>query len=303
MVIDPEEIGLDVSEIVADEARCFCPFHDDHRPSASFNIISGLFNCFGCGVGMKKEELAKELNGNIVLLKGIDKHIRGEWWDDDFNYSAFSVLPRAGGPKLTKNVREASGYLGNRMVSLALAREMDIRAADNGVAFLIKNGIQTVVGAQIRQYEREPKYLFYGRRMPVWPFWKLTDIRREKVIYLTEGVFGALRARTAGLDAFATMGASALRDAVKALEGRPVIGVFDPDYAGAMAMAKLISVGIPIAFPMYLADETSVTEWQYFDHHPQTISVLSTFLEKLPTSWVATVLQHAERFQKNIKGE
>src|SRR3990172_11480669 len=26
-----------------------CPFHDDHHPSLSVNLSSGLYNCFSCG--------------------------------------------------------------------------------------------------------------------------------------------------------------------------------------------------------------------------------------------------------------
>jgi DNA primase len=33
------------------EVQGLCPFHDDHRPSLSVNIKTGLFRCFACGVG------------------------------------------------------------------------------------------------------------------------------------------------------------------------------------------------------------------------------------------------------------
>ncbi len=32
------------------QALGLCPFHDDHHPSLSINLINGLFNCFACGV-------------------------------------------------------------------------------------------------------------------------------------------------------------------------------------------------------------------------------------------------------------
>ena len=31
------------------EALGLCPFHDDHDPSLSVNIITGLYRCFSCG--------------------------------------------------------------------------------------------------------------------------------------------------------------------------------------------------------------------------------------------------------------
>jgi archaellum biogenesis ATPase FlaH len=33
------------------EAMGFCPFHDDHNPSLSVNLETGLFHCFGCQAG------------------------------------------------------------------------------------------------------------------------------------------------------------------------------------------------------------------------------------------------------------
>ena len=52
-------IHLDLSTLIKElrpsgstsghEYLCLCPFHDDHNPSLSVNIQSGLFNCYACG--------------------------------------------------------------------------------------------------------------------------------------------------------------------------------------------------------------------------------------------------------------
>lgn len=43
---------LDVRRQNDDEISARCPFHDDHNPSFSANIQSGLWRCFaGCGQG------------------------------------------------------------------------------------------------------------------------------------------------------------------------------------------------------------------------------------------------------------
>lgn len=38
-------------DIHGDEATALCPAHDDHRPSWSINVTTGLHHCFGCGYG------------------------------------------------------------------------------------------------------------------------------------------------------------------------------------------------------------------------------------------------------------
>ena len=45
-------LGDRIRNVRWEEANCLCPFHDDHSPSLSVNLTSGLFHCHtGCGGG------------------------------------------------------------------------------------------------------------------------------------------------------------------------------------------------------------------------------------------------------------
>ena len=39
-----------LGKVRGNQIMAVCPFHDDHDPSLSVNLQTGLFKCFGCGV-------------------------------------------------------------------------------------------------------------------------------------------------------------------------------------------------------------------------------------------------------------
>jgi putative DNA primase/helicase len=49
--------------IKSDQATGLCPFHDDHNPSLSLNLTSGVFNCFSCGAKGGAIDLCMEVWG------------------------------------------------------------------------------------------------------------------------------------------------------------------------------------------------------------------------------------------------
>lgn len=90
MPVSPKEVlqhyGIRVAEEVGGEARCLCPFHDDHHPSLDVNLDKGLWLCrAGCGGGgmeqfvMRMDKvpfaIAKALLANdFVLYEGSREH-------------------------------------------------------------------------------------------------------------------------------------------------------------------------------------------------------------------------------------
>src|SRR5262245_43460599 len=45
------------------EALGMCPFHDDHNPSFSVNLGSGLWKCFSCGASGDVFDFYQRING------------------------------------------------------------------------------------------------------------------------------------------------------------------------------------------------------------------------------------------------
>lgn len=250
-MIDPEELGLEVFSYSGDEALVLCPFHDDSTPSARFNVETGLFHCFACGVGKSVYDVAEELGGRVVrttLAPPVTvKSVEPDEWRSRFLNQ----------PLALENV-----YLQSRKVPDVAVRKLGIREFDDGVIFPMpgtKDG--DIIGVQVRYYSRHPKYVFYGKRPPVYPMTGLPATSDLSI--LTEGVFSVIRGRQAGFDVFAVLGASALAQAIPFFYDRTKVrGVFDPDEAGYVASAKLASIGIPCLVVPFEADEESISKWK-----------------------------------------
>lgn len=247
-MINPEELGLEVAKYSGNEALVTCPYHSDDHPSAEFNMETGLFYCFTCGVGKKAAEIVKEFGGIVsdIPIEKREYEEPGIDWRTRF---------------LSYDLALRNEYLIGRHVSQIAIRKLSIRAFDDGIVFPLPGTPDgDICGVQVRYYTRKPKYVFYGTRPPLFPMTYLPVGERS---ILVEGIFSAIRGRDAGFQTFATMGATALKPALKFFFNRTkVFGVFDADQAGYIAMAKLAAIGVACLEQPFEADERSVEEWK-----------------------------------------
>lgn len=241
MFIDPISLGLTVTSISGDEARCLCPFHDDAHPSASFNMEKGLFHCLACGTSANVKQLLKVLGGELISKSTIAAPSKDE---EEILYSHYLLSPQALGNE----------YLKRRHVSDDLVKKYAVLQHDDGIVFPLWS-LSGITGVIIRRYEGKPKYVIYGSPPPLW---NMDALRKRQRIYVTEGIFAALRLISAGHQAVATLGSQKIREAAKVLSGRDVIIVFDPDFSGYLGAAKFASLGFDVALPTIEADETPI---------------------------------------------
>lgn len=235
-IIDPTALNLQVFNMLNNnEISCICPFHDDHSPSASFNINNGLFYCFSCGTGKNLHQLKVELGGVVLYIESIKKLSRTLIKLKDNSWRKFLGTPLA----------VDNPYLKSRNVSNKLIKLYEIRLIENiGIGFILKNGRGEITGMQIRQFPgREPRYLFLGERQPIWPVSNISNSLIDETIIITEGVFGALRVMSSGYRSVAVMGAGNIYPAVNILSGRKYRILFDGDLAGYIGAAKFASLG------------------------------------------------------------
>lgn len=261
-IYDPEFLGLQVSKMMGEEAIVFCPYHSDSNPSAEFSLTKGLFYCFGCQERKTAVQLAEELGGELVELAeipGVDLGLgfeKGEklWFD------------------ILKNpLATDSEYLAKRMVSQNQIWKHDIRENKDGVIFPIRDKMYNAIGAQSRHYKRKPKYLFHGKRFPIWP---IENALQPGPMFVVEGVFGVLRAeRIVNQATVAIMGAGAVKNASGFLNGlgstvRPM-AIMDNDYAGLLAAGKFVLMGVPAILTPFEndPDEWSFEQWEYIGQH------------------------------------
>lgn len=244
-MIDPISLGLKVASLSFPEASVFCPFHDDHNPSASFNVSKGLFFCFVCGYRGNAEKIAKSLRGAVVNVD--DASIRRSA-KKDFGF-ALEEYERS---------RKASiynEYLLSRGVDINQIECFGIKESQFGVIFPIRNHIGDLIGTQTRLFEGNPKYITHGMKTPVWPRDKFHANDR---IFLTEGVFGAMNLWRHGYNAYALMGSNVPReyDVFFSNLDRDTTVVLDDDFAGRKcALSMMRRYGFKAVWPGIEADE------------------------------------------------
>lgn len=255
MTYNPRDLGLTTGRMSGQEVMVVCPYHDDHNPSATFNVRTGLFYCFTCNKGANISQLSAHLGVPEPMwsTSGFvpSMHVNGE----DINWFVKWSHARLASP---------DSYLDSRGVSNFAVGLFDIRHDAEGVMFPIKRRPgDHPIGMQIRYYDGPTRYRTFGTKLPLWPF-QLWPPQRSLTRYvITEGVFGTLRCREFGINAFATMGASVSKAGWGALApfGRSMVVFFDGDRAGrkrALEIAR--KTGAKVVWPGGPVDEMDESE-------------------------------------------
>lgn len=265
-------LGLHVDHIQGQEAHCTCPYHHDTTPSASFNMVKGVFYCFSCGASANAEQLARDLSGVIVKR---DSLVMGDEEDDPEEWMWIQHQPLALG----------NSYLVKRGVSDNTVRQFDIRQHPDGIAFLLYDQQHKLRGVQIRHKEKRPKYLIYGRPPTLWPAWIQYDY--SEPVFIVEGVFGVLRAYESGIQAYAVLGAMKAAKAWEqaALSYRELYAFMDDDEAGNKAALELLLASrgrVRAILPGGEADELSERSWQRLLQTHDVVSSPAAFHNILP---------------------
>ncbi len=229
-MIDPVALGLETYIVSGDEIQVLCPFHDDHTPSASFNMAKGLFYCYACGTSANARKLAVELGTDVRTLKDVSIleriHDEKEWR-----------------PLLYSSLAIDHPYLHSRGVTNDQIKRYQIRGFEERVLFPLYRPHPDICGIQERltptaSRHSSYRYIVHGDKPPVWPLDDSFYSERRPV--LVEGIFGALRLRSFGMAAFATIGSQVTARIIRALNGRQPIVWYDDDYAGHVGCAKLL---------------------------------------------------------------
>jgi len=295
LVVDPIALGLVVEHDSFPEVSCLCPFHDDRSPSASFNMEKGVLYCFTCATSFSAKEIANFLGGTISLVKKSDK---------------IRLLSTRGSHKKIKNWRHAAlfplalsnKYLQSRLVDNNMVKAYGIREWSNSVYFRLYSHTGNLIGIQERLIDNSKfRYIVHGNKPPLWPAKEVFSLTKSKTVYLTEGIFGMLRAKAAGLQAFALLGVGQLAEALVLLNGFNVIGVFDDDIAGYTASLKLAKRGIKTAYPTFTADEATFGYWRAFDQNQSTTTRASLILRHVKSKTKQKIIRNANRWYQKTR--
>lgn len=235
MMIDPIALGLDVRRVNRNECSVICPYHDDHEPSAYFNAERGLFHCFACGVGKTARQIAEDLETEVVKVPSLrvpGAHVVG---GPVIDWTSLLTLPLA----------LDHSYLAFRGVTNDTVRDFGIRQMPGAVVFPVRDKWGHVKGVMIRQMSRRKsrRYMYLGDKQPMWPFDRFFEDPNphKRNVFVVEGIFGAINARQHGIEAYAIMGATSIREASYALLGLKTFKIlFDDDIAGYVGATSLM---------------------------------------------------------------
>jgi hypothetical protein len=250
---DPLRMGIPVERWSGKfEALLVCPYHSDHEPSLSFNMLTGSFYCFSCGEAGGPRKLSKSFGGvcerSKITPKRFNKREATEW----------RVL-------LSGSLAVGSSYLIGRGVTVEQIEKHQITTYKHGIVIPIKNTRGTTVGAVLRHFEKRPKYLYFGDKPSVW--WP-SPLGKRRDVFVVEGVFGALAAERAGVLAVSTLGAMVKSTAKTQLNKFNPYIFFDNDFAGYLGACRLLKMAplSRIILPGGEADELSIAGWEVLFH-------------------------------------
>ena len=258
MIYDPEALGLTVHrESGLWEVIVNCPFHDDSHPSASFNMLKGIFFCFACGEAANAQKIAK------FLFTHVAKREASKTFSATY---AEPITSQEWRQLLTAPIALDNGYLESRGVTEEQIIDHSIREFSWGVGIPIPDADKyKFSGFLIRRYANKPRYLFFGSKPAL-----VTNHASEASfsrVFVVEGFFGILAAERADVKALCTLGVAISPD-IKAwlptiFADTKIVAMFDNDFPGYLAAARFLSY-VPTAkvvVPGQEADELPVKAW------------------------------------------
>lgn len=257
---DPYSLGLDVAKFSGVEAVCRCIFPDEHKagdthPSATFNLETGLYYCFSCGMGLDVEQVARVTGGmiretmtqfHLIGVKNAPRAPIGQEWRRFLSYP----------------IAIGNEYLHKRGFTDELIKLFDVREGEGFVAFPLINYHGNVIGMTMRNMKSRVRYRTYGSKEYPWGMHQRID--RKRPVWIVEGPFGAVRAIRNGLQAFATNGALVKQSTIDVLSAYECRILFDDDRAGYVGAERLLRK-LPMAsavIPGMEADEIDDEMWQ-----------------------------------------
>ena len=216
-----------------------CPFHDDTRPSFSFNA-DGVFLCFGCEIKGNAYQFADLVGEKLQkgVKMGVSK-VKAKSWSmpgvlgEDLQDNVFKYNDR-----LLLNYKRCVGSLPwNREIVKKL-----FIGWDNGFVFPYLNGDGDLVNIK---WHKKKQVTDHAQTF-IYPFWHMmTKYKKSRPLYVVEGEKDCISMISSGRQAITfNNGASAAVPSVLVsllkTKFNDLVAIFDNDKAGNKAQEKIL---------------------------------------------------------------
>lgn len=234
-------LGLNVVRSTGNEEICFCPFHSDTKPSASWNKSKGLFNCFTCVLGLNLVQLSARLG-----LEPMDSE-DGSIVPSPEDYNLMTETER-----WDIGIKDYHAYFKMRGVckQTAWVYNLHWNYMEPQAAVLPTTSLRgDIIGAQYRYLvptDAGTRYKTFGKTAPLWPMCFLQGASTWDTILVTEGAWSAMCIYTWFVNrevspplCLALLGAKANQEIIDTLRPFKPFFLYDGDKAGTTACRKM----------------------------------------------------------------
>ncbi len=243
--------GVHAQSLSGDHLKCWCPFHDDTRPSLSVWLKMGTFYCFGCGWKGDVFDFVRAmegggLDGTDLLLRTMEVSLSTEYrWNGNGERRKFdpASLRRFVDPDWSRVSGKARYIVEKRGVApevLKLFRVLWDPQRQAVIFPVLWEG--RWVGYQARFVVGESNYVFAVGTPRVLYYSREYGVEPEHPLLVVEGVIDALKAVTYGwTHVAATFGTSFSASQLEFLSRfQRVLVCMDNDAAGHKAARELL---------------------------------------------------------------
>ena len=226
----------EVEDWNAEEVKCICPFHSDHRPSASINTVKSLFHCWVCDVGYSEEQFIARVNNisSADALKLLGKYeIQDKWeLEKGLLWSDYTMLNKITSMGISKDTIED--------LKLGIIKEGSYKYL--GIPVYYNNILVDVRRYNIMKYEGQPKMMSREGAITGWiiPYDKF--LSSNNTCYFFEGEKDMMMARELGINAYTLTGGAGAKPnnyVINSFKDKDIIICYDNDDAGQNGMENI----------------------------------------------------------------
>jgi hypothetical protein len=272
--VKARDLGLRVSTSSGYEEHVFCPFHDDHNASASWNYRKGMFYCQVCKSGFNLRQITNRLSLDLAeLSNGL------QFNSESFKLELFRKEEKFP-PTLPLSKAQSSYLLGRKLKSQMLSF---FNGSIDGKSVIIEptdyNGTKVCSISRVMTAKKgQPRYYVVGEKPALWPMNQLME--EYSTLILVEGIFSRLLlAQTLAMyplyddvGVFSLLGSSLkeseLKGVLEQTLNKRIVFLFDNDFAGEVGATSAKDM-FPMAEVYTLTnklDEISLNSLDKFVH-------------------------------------